>query len=88
MKHDIKPHPTLNDMPDSSDMLYAFRDSMPTSELLNCADSAALLIQDFNSCGIAFLDVTESCGAFSVTKKSCATGYYRCDFIVRHSKGL
>ena len=75
--HNIKAHPTLTDISDSSQLLRDFRDSMSSSELLNCADAAALLIEDFNSCGIAYLDVTSSCGAFSVTKKSCATGYYR-----------
>ena len=75
--HDIKAHPTLTDVSDASTMLGDFRDSMSSSELLNCADAAALLIEDFSSCGIAYLDVTSSCGAISVTKKSCATGYYR-----------
>ena len=75
--HNIKAHPTLTDISDSSQLLRDFRDSMSSSELLNCADAAALLIEDFNSCGIAYLDVTSSCGAVSVTMKSCATGYYR-----------
>ena len=77
VKHDVKLHPTLNDLNDSSVMLDAFSSSMPLSDLLNCADSTALLIEEFNSCGIAYLDRAFSCGAISVTKKSCATGYYR-----------
>ena len=47
-RHEVKPHPTLSDMADSSDMLSAFYDSLPDHELLNCADSAALLIEDFS----------------------------------------
>ena len=50
---------------------------MPQHELFNCADSAALLIKDFGNCGIAKFAVTSSCRSLSVTKKSCATGYYR-----------
>ena len=54
-----------------------FGASMPQHELLNCADSSALLISDFDSCGIATFDTSGGCRAFSVTQKSCATGYYR-----------
>ena len=75
--HDIKTHPTLTDIWDGGQMLRDFVDSMSSSELLNCADAAALLVEDFDSCGIANVDVTSSCRAFSVTMKSCATGYYR-----------
>ena len=79
--HDVKTHPTLHDQPSasSSTMVGNFRNSMPKDELLNCADAAVLLIDDNNTgyCGVAYLDVTSYCGAFSVTKKSCATGYYR-----------
>ena len=64
----MQPHPTLNDIEDSSIMLNAFADSMPLSDLLNCADSTALLIEDFSSCGIAYLDRAFSCGAISVTQ--------------------
>ena len=78
VKHHVKQHPNLTDIDDSSAMLSAFADSMSSSDLLNCADSAALLIEDFSSCGIAFLNTAFSCRAISVTKKSCATGYYRC----------
>ena len=72
-----KLHPTLVDIDDSSDLVDDFENSMPQHELLNCADAAALLIYDFNNCGIAKFDTSSSCRSFSVTKKSCATGYYR-----------
>ena len=77
VKHDVKQHPNLTDISDSSAMLSAFADSMSLSDLLNCADSTALLIEEFSSCGIAYLDRAFSSGSISVTKKSCATGYYR-----------
>ena len=77
VQHDVKLHPTLNDIQNSSLMLDAFSSSMPLADLLNCADSTALLIEEFSSCGIAYLDTAFSCGAISVTMKDCATGYYR-----------
>merc|ERR1719312_1387233 len=58
---------------------------MPQNELLNCADSAALLIKDFDNCGIAKFAVTSSCKTFSVTKKSCATGYYSFGHEIGHN---
>lgn len=87
VKHDVKLHPTLNDLNDSSVMLDAFSSSMPLSDLLSCADSTALLIEEFNSCGIAYLDRAFSCGAISVTKKSCATGYYSFGHEIGHNFG-
>jgi len=87
VKHDVKQHPNLTDIDDSSAMLSAFADSMSTSDLLNCADSAALLIEDFSSCGIAFLNTAFSCRAISVTKKSCATGYYSFGHEIGHNFG-
>ena len=75
-----KLHQTLNDIYDSSLMISEFESSLPHYELLNCADAAALLIADFSHCGIAKVRATGSCRTFSVTKKSCATGYYRSCF--------
>jgi len=87
VKHDVKQHPNLTDISDSSAMLSAFADSMSLSDLLNCADSTALLIEEFSSCGIAYLDRAFSCGAISVTKKSCATGYYSFGHEIGHNFG-
>jgi len=87
VKHDVKQHPNLTDIENSSDMLNAFADSMSLPDLLNCADSTALLIEDFSSCGIAFLDRAFTCGAISVTKKSCATGYYSFGHEIGHNFG-
>lgn len=65
------------DIGDAGQFIDDFRTSLPSAELLNCADAAALLIESFDSCGIASFGVTDSCASFSVTQKSCATGYYR-----------
>merc|ERR1711962_620456 len=85
--HDVKPHPTLEDERTGSQLLYKFEDSMSQGELLNCADSAALLVGDFNYCGIANLDVTSSCRTYSVTAKGCATGYYSFGHEIGHNFG-
>merc|ERR1711962_455608 len=85
--HDVKPHPTLVDEEDSIQLLNKFEDSMSQAELLNCADSAALLIKNFDSCGIANFDVTSSCRTYSVTAKGCATGYYSFGHEIGHNFG-
>ena len=85
--HDVKAHPTLVDITSMNQLLGDFRSSMSQSKLLNCADAAALLIGDFDSCGIAFFNAACSCGAFSVTAKSCATGYYSFGHEIGHNFG-
>jgi len=88
---DVATHPTIKDNPSasSSTMVGSFKNSMPKSELLNCADAAALLIEDNNTgyCGVAYTGVTSYCGAFSVTKRSCATGYYSFGHEIGHNFG-
>jgi len=80
-------HPTLVDIEDSFKLVDDFEDSLPQSELLNCADAAALLVHEFNNCGIANFKTTSSCRSFSVTKKSCATGYYSFGHEIGHNFG-
>jgi hypothetical protein len=77
MKLDMKVHPTLHDQASASAMITNFEASLPSWDLYNCADAAVLLVDDFDSCGIAKLDVTSSCRTLSITAKDCATGYYR-----------
>ena len=80
---------TIDDVPASSDMLSNFRNmKSSTSELRGSADAAALLINDFSSCGIAYLNVISSGNMVSVTKKSCAVGYYSFGHEVGHNIGL
>merc|ERR1712142_476633 len=84
----VKPHPTLVDISNPDQLVDDFEASMPSSELLNCADAAALLIHDFDSCGIANnIGTFSSCRSFSVTKKSCATGYYSFGHELAHNFG-
>jgi len=87
-KHCAKKHPTMNeDQTSSSTVLSKFKNSMSTSELRNSADSAALLVADLSGCGIAYTHVTGSCFTLSVTKKSCATGYYSFGHEIGHNYG-
>jgi len=87
-KHCAEKHPTINeDDIDSSTLLSAFASSMSTSDLRNSADTAALLTADLSGCGIAYTHVTGSCYTLSVTKKSCATGYYSFGHEIGHNFG-
>ena len=61
----------------SSTVLTNFKNSMSMNKLKNSADAAALLVADLSGCGIAYTHTTGNCYTLSVTKKSCATGYYR-----------
>merc|ERR1719312_2042172 len=79
VRYDIQQHPTINDMDNAYQLLEDFERSMPLSDLHNCADAAVLLVEDFGStktCGIGNVGHTIDCRTLSVTKKSCATGYY------------
>jgi len=87
VKHDVKQHPTLTDIRDSKRLLYAFRNSMSKSDLLNCADSAVLLVKDTKACGYGFVNTVFSCNTFSITKKSCATGYFSFGHELSHNFG-
>merc|ERR1719369_1094872 len=88
-KHCVQHHPTLTeDVTDSSTVLSKFRNSMSTSELRNSADAAALLVADLSGCGIAYTHTTGSCFTLSVTKKSCATGYYSFGHELGHNFGM
>merc|ERR1711892_412366 len=57
------------------------------SDLKNSADTAALLTADLSGCGIAYTGTTGSCWTLSVTKKSCATGYYSFGHEIGHNFG-
>jgi len=87
-KHCLKQHPTINeDDTDSSTILSNFASSMSTSDLRHSADTAALLVADLSGCGIAYTHTTGSCYTISVTKKSCATGYYSFGHELGHNFG-
>merc|ERR1711892_1236549 len=84
----IQKHPTITEeVIDSSTLLSAFKNSMSLSDLKNSADTAALLTADLSGCGIAYTGTTGSCWTLSVTKKSCATGYYSFGHEIGHNFG-
>ena len=68
---------TINDIADTSTFLSTFRNMKGTvTALRNTADAAALLAQDFNSCGVAYLSQFSNGWTVSIATKSCALGYY------------
>ena len=68
---------TINDIADTSTFITTFRTMKgSTSALRNTADAAALLAQDFNSCGVAYLATYISGLTISIATKSCALGYF------------
>jgi len=87
-KHCLKQHPTVNeDDSSSSAILTAFKNSMSLNDLRQSADSTALLTADMSGCGIAYTHTTTNCYTISVTKKSCATGYYSFGHELGHNFG-
>ena len=88
-RHEVRLHPTLSDMADSSDMLSAFYDSLPDHELLNCADSAALLIEDFSRSAQLFQPGFDIIDAFLVKLRDCpARRDLQLPDLVRHQEEL
>merc|ERR1719412_1825009 len=87
---------SFNDIEDSSDALKAFRamkkepgmgSNKAVRALRNTADAAALIQYDLSGCGIAYLDTWDSGNTISVTKKSCATGYFSFGHELGHNFG-
>jgi len=72
----------------SSVILTAFRNMKGSlEELRNTADSAVLLTNDLSSCGRGYLHTYASGLTVSVTKKSCALGYYTFGHEIGHNFG-
>ena len=68
---------TINDIADTSTFISTFANMKGSaSALRNTADAAALLAQDFNSCGVAYLAQYASGSTISIATKSCALGYF------------
>ena len=79
---------TINDKYDSMKMLTKFKEMKGTvSKLRNSADSAALLVNSFSACGIAYFTSFFSGNTISVTAKSCALGYYSFGHELAHNFG-
>ena len=80
---------TINDDSSANTVLTNFRDmKSSTTELRGGADAAAILVNSFSSCGIAYLNTISSGSLVSATKKSCAVGYYSFGHEVGHNIGL
>jgi len=78
---------TLRDNYDSSAMIDQFTNYKPITQLLNSADAAALLIKNFDSCGIGRLNGFMYGYTVTVTRKSCALGYYSFGHELGHNFG-
>jgi len=87
VKYDVKQHPTLTDIYDSSALIRAFQHSMSRSDLFNCADSTALLVKDTRACGVGRRDGVYSCNAYSVTRKDCASQQFTFGHELGHNFG-
>ena len=73
---------------DSSSVLSAFRNMKGSdSALRNTADAAALITWTLPGCGVGYLYSYENGLSFSVTKKSCAAGYYTFGHELAHNFG-
>ena len=80
---------TINDESSSINVLSNFRNMKSSvAELRDTADAAALLVNDFGSCGIGYLNVIGSGTTVTATKKSCALGYYSFGHELGHNIGL
>ena len=80
---------TINDIADTGDLIDAFANMKSSvSELRNTADAAALLVEDFNSCGVAYMNTISSGWTVSVCQKSCALGYYSFGHELGHNMAL
>ena len=72
----------------ASGLLAKFSNSKDTKDMLrDGADVAALIVDSFSACGVGYLNTIRSGYTFSVTKKSCAVGYYSFGHEVGHNVG-
>ena len=80
---------TINDIEDSSEMLTAFKLMKGSyEELRDTADVAVLLVNDFSSCGIGYVNSVKNGHTISVSMKRCALGYYSFGHEIGHNFGL
>ena len=70
-------------------MIAKFAVMKGTSDALRgSADTAVLLVNYFSYCGIAYFNTLGSGNTVSVTRKSCALGYYSFGHEIGHNIGL
>jgi len=80
---------TINDLYAGTTILSNFRAMKgTTSALRGSADTAALLVNSFAYCGVAYMNTIGSGNTVSVTAKSCALGYYSFGHEIGHNIGL
>merc|ERR1712227_732117 len=79
---------SINDDESSSTLLTNFRNMKGDEETLRgTADAAALIYEDSSGCGRAYLYAYSNQLSLSITKKSCATGYYSFGHEIGHNLG-
>ena len=79
---------TIDDIADTSTFISTFANMKGSSTALrNTADAAALLAEDFNSCGVAYLATYNSGNTISIATKSCALGYFSFGHELGHNFG-
>jgi len=80
---------TINDGLYGEEMLNTFKDMKGTTEALRgTSDATVLLVNSFDSCGIAYKNSISSGETISVIRKSCALGYYSFGHEIGHNIGL
>jgi len=77
----------LHDIYSGGSMLSKFSCSKPKEELLNSADAAALLVYNYNVCGIAYFNTFMWGSTWSTSAKGCALGYYTFGHELGHNFG-
>merc|ERR1719481_36439 len=79
----------LHDQQSGGDMLGKFKyyKGGYKGDLLNSADAAALLVEDFSVCGIAYFNSFMWGESVSTSQKSCALGYYTFGHELGHNFG-
>ena len=79
---------SISDDESSSTLLTNFRNMKGDTETLRgTADAAALIYEDSSGCGRAYLYAYSNQLSLSITKKSCATGYYSFGHEIGHNLG-
>ena len=79
---------TINDEQSASNIINKFSNMKGTSAALrNTADAAALLVQDFDSCGIGMFNTYSMGKTIIAAQKACALGYFSFGHELGHNLG-
>eukprot|EP00088_Acartia_fossae_P046338 TRINITY_DN5000_c0_g1_i3.p1 TRINITY_DN5000_c0_g1~~TRINITY_DN5000_c0_g1_i3.p1 ORF type:complete len:381 (+),score=55.28 TRINITY_DN5000_c0_g1_i3:618-1760(+) len=80
---------TVHDTSNVVTMILNFKKMKGTvKKLLGSADCAVLLVHQFNSCGVGYVNGLFGGVTLSVVQKSCAQGYYSFGHEIGHNIGL